>query len=750
MPSNRETRRSCLLSALLAAAILLAFFPVLNNDFIKFDDGFYIVHNPHVTTGLTWNNLRWSLGAGYQGNWHPVTWISHMLDVQLFGLRPGWHHLMNLLLHTANSVLLFLWLQQLTAATWRSLVVAALFGLHPLHVESVAWAAERKDVLSTLFLLLTLMSYTAYTWDTGKSDLSKTPEPATANSPPPPGPVQVRTWHERNYVLALVFFALGLMSKPMLVTLPFLLLLLDFWPLGRFQPFSAPWPALKMLVREKIPFLFLAAISSVVTLLVQEKGHATYLGLSLGARLTNAIAAYWVYLGKTFWPLHLAIFYPHPAAGVTGAHPVSAGLLASTALGLLLIGIAAWTLRRRAPWFMVGWFWFLGTLVPVIGIIQVGGQALADRYTYFPLIGLFICGVWAAAALAKRWPAAKRAVALAWPLVIIFCAILTNRQVKFWRNDFTVFAHALEVSPNNALAHYHLGIAYRDQGQTTNAMTEFQQALAADPSFPPPYPEIGALLEEQGRRQEAMALYEQGLKATPWSEQLHNVLATRLWAQGKQEEALTHYADAIHLDPDYADAHFNFGMALASRGQFAEAAAQFAAACRLRPQDREALGCLAESLMKAGRPTQAEERFRELTQLAPTNAVAHQNLGLLLVERGSLDQALAQFEQAVALNPNWPDALNALAWLLSTHPQIEMRKPVEAVTLAQRACELSGGKQSRYWGTLDIAYAAAGRFAEAVQAATKAQQLAAAEGQTNAAQAAGARIEEYKKRLAGP
>jgi tetratricopeptide (TPR) repeat protein len=749
MQLNRDSQRTILLSALLAAATLAAFSPLFGNGFIKFDDGFYVVRNPHVAGGLTWNDLRWAFNTGYQGNWHPLTWVSHMLDVQLFGMRPGWHHLVSLLFHIANAVLLFVWLQRLTAATWRSLSVAALFALHPVHVESVAWVAERKDVLSTFFLLLTLLAYTAYTTYLGRTS-SANPTPSTSpasTSSPKVALAELFSPQRRAYMLALVFFALGLMSKPMLVTLPFLLLLLDFWPLGRLQS-NIPSGPLKALLREKIPFFALTSISSVVTLVAQQRGQATYLAVPFVDRLGNAVVSYWVYLAKTIWPLHLSIYYPHPWSGLVGAHPLPLAWVILAALGLAIISFGAFYYRLSAPWFTVGWFWFLGTLVPVIGIIQVGGQALADRYTYIPLIGIFLAVVWAASALVERRPAIKPVLAISTPIVLAICAVLTQRQAKFWHNDFTIFARALSVTPENALAHYHLGIAYRDQHLTAKALKEFQDTVAVDPHFALAYPEIGGILEDAGKGQEALELYEKSVKLNPRAGQLHNLLATRLWALGKQDEAFAQYEAALRSDPDYADAHFNFGVALASRGQFGDAVTQFAAACRLRPDDGEALGCLAEALMKQGRLSQAEDRFRQLTLLAPTNALAHYNLGLLLVERRSLDAALTQFQQAVAINSNYPDALVALAWLLATHPQIQFRQPVEAVKLAEHACELIGGKQSRFWSTLDVAYAGAGRFADAIKAASKAQELAVAEGQTNAAHAAALRIEDYKKRVA--
>ncbi|HTL58159.1 MAG TPA: tetratricopeptide repeat protein [Candidatus Limnocylindrales bacterium] len=740
MQPIRETWRTPLLCILLALATFAAFSAVLHNGFIKFDDGFYIVHNPHVASGVTLDNLRWALGSGYQGNWHPLTWFSHMLDVQLFGMRPGWHHLMNLLFHVANAVLLFVLLQRLTAVRWASFFVAALFALHPLHVESVAWAAERKDALSTLFLMLTLLAYVAYVKQQPSGELSRAEDPKST----PPFRV---LFNSRRYVAALVLFVLGLMSKPMLVTVPFLLLLLDFWPLGRLQSSSLSSSQWKVLLREKLAFFALAALSSVITLIVQERGHATYLSLPLGTRLANAVASLCLYLGKTIWPTRLSIFYPHPATGVTGSGDWPLAGVFVAALALAAISVLAVLRRQKFPWFTTGWFWFLLTLLPVIGIVQVGGQAMADRYTYIPLIGLFICVVWGASSLIKNYPSLQSSLAVVGAAALVMCGVLSHRQTQFWRNDFTVFAHALDVTSKNALAHYHLGIAYRDQNQTAKAMEEFRAAVAADPTYAAPYPEIGAILEEQGKREEAFKLYEAAVKATPWAEQLHNLLGSRLWSQGKQEEALAHYAAALKCDSDYPDAHFNLGIALASLGQFGEAAAHFAAVCRLRPDDREALGCLAESLLKSGRLAQAEVHFTELTRLDPRNASAHENLGLLLVQRGAYDPALEQFQQAVALNPNWPDALNALAWLLATHPRVEYRKPVEAVKLAERACQLGGNKQARFWSTLDVAYAGAGRLPDAIQAATKARQLALAAGQTNAAEAAQTRLEQYNKQL---
>lgn len=762
MTRIRQLRLPLVLPILLGAVTLVSFGPILQNEFIKFDDGFYVLRNPHVVTGINWDNIGWAFRTGYQGNWHPVTWVSHMLDVQLFGLRPAWHHFVNLLIHTANAILLLVLFQRMTGAPWRSFFVAALFALHPLHVESVAWASERKDVLSTFFFILTLIAYVGYVRSAARSkaDLETTSAENSVASTSASQTMRFLDHPRRCYGLTLGLFALALMSKPMVITTPVVMLLLDYWPLQRLshptglnsaaigveKPLARRWLIqLKGLVREKLPFFALAALSSVVTFFVQQSQRAMYLELPVSQRIANALLSYWKYLGLAAWPKHLAIFYPHPWTLASGVQSMPVWLLLVAACGLALLSGLALLGRARAPWCLMGWCWYLVTLVPVIGIVQVGGQAMADRYTYIPLIGTFVCVVWGAAELVGQRRFGRALLAGAGTCVLLASAALTHAQVQYWRSDFTVFEHALEVTHDNALAYYHVGIAYRDQGQTDKAMEKFRAAVNADPAFAAAYTEIGAILESQGKDQEAFELYQHAVKATPWAEQLHNHLATRLWTQGKQEEALAEYAAALRCDPEFADAHFNLGLALSSRGQFDEAITHFRAVCRLRPGDTEALACLAEALMKQGRLIQAADCFRDLTRLAPTNAEAHHNLGLILTEQGELGQAIGQFQQAVQLKPSWPDALNALAWLLATHPRPDLRNGPEAVRLAERACQLTEGKQARYWGTLDVAYAAAGRFGDAIAAASKAKELAEAAGQTNAAQAAEARIQSYRQ-----
>ncbi|HWX20605.1 MAG TPA: tetratricopeptide repeat protein [Candidatus Binatia bacterium] len=755
--------RTLLLSLLLGAGTLAAFWPVVHHNFIKLDDGLYVALNARVLNGLTWGGIEWAFRTGYQGNWHPLTWLSHMLDVQFFGLNPGRHHLTSLLLHTANSLLLFLLLRRLTGAEWRSLMVAALFALHPLHVESVAWVAERKDVLSTFFFFLTLLAYARYVEKSAVSNRSAIHSPqSTEGTPSIPHQVSRFTFHVSRltdcpsffYALSLLFFALGLMSKPMLVTLPFVLLLLDFWPLERFR-FENQKSKIKNLLPlllEKMPFLGLTTLVSALTFIVQTKNHATALLLPLVLRFYNAVASYCKYLARTFWPAKLAIFYPHPDT----CYPLSEQwppwqiLLAAAMLGAVTV-LALLRLKRQ-PWLVVGWLWFLGTLLPVIGLVQVGRQAMADRYTYIPLVGIFISAVWGVTSLLNPKAEIRRpkeaqnpnsevrtllspsefgfqisaffrpsdfglrvlpqiVLASLGALALGACFVLTRHQLGYWKNDFTVFSHALAVTAHNAPAHYRVGMAFRDQSDFAKALQHFQAAVADDPAYGPAFVEMGAIAEESGHRQEALAHYQAAVRATPWDGLLHNHLANLLWEMGRQQEALEQYTLALRCDPDDVQAHFNLGLALTQSGDVQNAAAHFAAVVQLQPGDAE----------------------------------ARENLGRLLARQGKLDDALTQFRQAARLKPDWPDALNDLAWLLATHPRTDARNGSEAVRLAERACQLSGAKEARFWSSLDAAYAEVGRFPDARRVAEKARDLALTAGQTNMAQAAGARLELYRK-----
>jgi protein O-mannosyl-transferase len=453
--------RDLLVAAGVAALVLAALWPVGQNGFVVFDDGEYVTQNPWVLAGLTWRGVGWAFGSFHSSNWHPLTWLSHMLDVELFGLDAGWHHRVSLLWHAATTVLLFAWLRDATGATWRSALVAALFGVHPLHVESVAWAAERKDVLCAFFFVLALLAYTRWT---------RHPTPA-------------------RYATVAAAFAAALLSKPMALSLPVVLLLVDVWPLARLRPgevtASAAWP----LLREKLPLFLLGAASSAVTLAAQGQAGATR---SLGtvpwtARIANAVVSYASYLVKTVWPADLAVFYPHPFA--TGG--LAPGTVAASALALAAISAAALSRWRRQPALAAGWAWYLVTLLPAIGIVQVGSQAMADRYTYLPLVGVFAGAAWALPD-ASRTPALRGAIAAACAAAVVALATAARAQVGVWKDTFTLFRHAADVTRDNWLAWKNLGVEYFQRGAVEEARRAFEASVRAWPHDPAAWTDLAA------------------------------------------------------------------------------------------------------------------------------------------------------------------------------------------------------------------------------------------------------------------
>ncbi|MGA3267810.1 MAG: hypothetical protein ABSE16_13415, partial [Verrucomicrobiota bacterium] len=448
-----------LIGLLLALFTLLVYLPAGHDSFLVYDDNDYVTDNQAVQDGLTWGGVKWAFTTGHAGNWHPITWLSHMLDCQLFGLNPGPQHLVNVLFHTANTVLLFVLLLRLTQALWPAALVAALFAWHPLHVESVAWIAERKDVLSTFFGLLAVLAYA--------QAVGAEPRPAAEKTGAAAADVPRFTHHaSRFHCLALLCFALGLMSKPMLVTLPFVLLLLDYWPLRRLNAST-----LQRLAAEKIPYFLLAAISSVVTFLVQRQSEAviSLARVSLRYRLENAPVAVGRYLLKLFWPADLAAFYPL-------ADKISPLAVLAAIAVLAVVTVVAWRARRRAPYVLVGWLWFLGTLVPVIGLVQVGGAAMADRYSYIPSIGVFLAVAFGVRAAAQRWQIPRFAVPAAAMVILAGCLVATAHQLRFWRDSDTLFRHALAVTTNNDVAHVNLGVTLDQEGRYEEALAEYYAA----------------------------------------------------------------------------------------------------------------------------------------------------------------------------------------------------------------------------------------------------------------------------------
>jgi FOG: TPR repeat len=812
--------RTVFICALLAILTLAAFWPVLQNGFVNYDDPEYVTENPHVQTGLTAANIRWAFTSQHGGNWHPLTSLSHMLDVQLFGLKAGWHHGVNLLFHTANALLLYLLLQGLTGRMWRSACVAAIFAVHPLHVESVAWVAERKDVLSGFFGLLTLMLYAKYASSVEGVGRAKSEIRNSTSSVKSTTEVEKSEGNSKGetriayYCFALVFFALGLLSKPMLVTLPWVMLLLDYWPLGRVSSVESRRAENKnsgglgwgRLVVEKVPFFALSVGSSAITLWAQKGTGAlsSLEALPLEFRISNALVSYVRYLEKAIWPTNLAVFYPPP-----DAWPI--GIVAGAAMILITITALALWFRKEFPQLPVGWFWFLGTLVPVIGLVQVGRQAMADRYSYLPLIGIFIAAVWGLSDWSIRVPVLKKPLAGIGVAAAGICAVLAWIQVSYWSDTKSLFEHAIAATGKNAVAENNLGVfllkandleraeahfaeavsikrnypealvnlglcreragltneaigyyeravqvqptapAYYNlanvlasQGELENAEKNYRLALELKAEFPEALQNYGDLLARQGRVDEAARTYAAALKLKPDLADVHLNFGALLSRQQKWVEAIAEFGAALRSDPSNANIHFNLGAAYNARGEFDEAAKHYAEACRLRPEDTEARENLGLLLLSQGQPNEAIGCFQENVRLQP-NAKAHYEVALALDASGQGGKAIIEYREAVRLSPTTPLYMNDLAWALATNPDEKMRDNKEAVRLAEDACRLSGGREPRFFGTLDAAYAGAGRFEEAISTANKARELALVAGQPQIAQKAEERLALYRE-----
>src|ERR1039458_9752842 len=639
---------------LLALATLAVFLPVAGQGFVNYDDSDYVTENAHVQSGLKWENVIWAFTTGHASNWHPLTWLSHMLDCQLFGLKAGPQHLVSVGFHIANTLLLFLLLRRMTSALWRSGLVAALFALHPLHVESVAWASERKDVLSAFFFLLTIWAYVRYVEvQSPKSNVQSQGTRNTLHAP------RCTLHAARFYLLSLSFFALGLMSKPMLVTMPFVLLLIDYWPLrrsGATRRESQPLAGLLLLL-EKVPFFVLSVASSVITFLVQRKGGAVSTALTFGERIANALVSYVRYIGKTFWPKNLSILYPHPGHWPAWQVMVSAGLL-------LVVSAAVVLMAQRRPYLVVGWLWFCGTLIPVIGLIQVGIQSMADRYTYVPLIGLFIMLAWGIDELMPARPWRCSALAIGAALLLTACGFLTERQIRFWRDSEALFGHAVKVTRDNYLAYNNLGYYLNNQGRTAEAMENYRQALKINSAYDDALNNLGYALAGQKKYAEAIPLYEAALRVRPRHAEVHNNLGNALSETGKIDEAIQHYLIALQEKPDHADAHNNLGIALAMKGRLDEAITHFHEAIRCKPNYASAHSNLGNALAVQHKLDEAIKEYQESLRLKPDDAQAHNNLGNALAEQGKVEAANEHYGQALRLNADNPEAHFNLALAL--------------------------------------------------------------------------------------
>lgn len=623
----------------LIATTIAVFFPVMNHDFVYYDDPKYVTENAVVSRGLTAQGLTWAFTTGTDANWFPLTWLSHMLDVQLHGMNAGGHHFTSLLLHALSAAVLFKVLHMMTGMIGRSAFVAAMFSLHPLHVESVAWVAERKDVVSTLFWMLTMWAYAAYARDPKL----------------------------RRYVLVMILFALGLMSKPMLVTLPFVLLLLDFWPLRRVEgmsPKSNLQRTYAQLIREKIPLFALAVASSITTFLVQREGGAvgTFDAYPFAQRVANALVSYLAYVRKMIWPADLAAFYPYRME-----IPAAAALAAFAAL----VGLSYLCVRfaRKYPYLPVGWFWYVGTLVPVIGLVQVGNQAMADRYSYIPIVGLFIIAAWGIGEIAEKLRLDRFVLAGAAILTVLASAAISRSQLRHWQSSSHLWTHALDVTQENHVAHNNLGLALAGEGKTEEAISQYREALRIRPAYATARTNLGAALSKQGKLDEAVANYTEVLRAKPDMAEAHLNLGAALASQGKIDEAISRYQQAVRLKPDYADAYANLGLALASKGQLDAAIAEYNKAIELRPAFAEVHNNLGFALARQGKLDESIAHYNEAIRQKPDFVLAHINLGISLVNLNRDAEAIAAFREVLRLDPGNEMATRAVSQLSSEGAQ---------------------------------------------------------------------------------
>jgi tetratricopeptide (TPR) repeat protein len=717
----------CLVLALITFAV---FGQTAGFGFVNYDDGFYVSENAKVTGGLSMKGLAWIFTHADCHLYHPLTMLSLMVDYQLHGLNAGGYHFTNVLLHTASVILLFLVLHQMTGALWRSAFVAAVFAIHPLRVESVAWVAERKDVLATFFFMLTLGAYARFV---------RKPESLG------------------RYLMVVIAFVPALLSKPTVVTLPFVLLLLDYWPLRRFEQSRR----LSGLVLEKIPLLALAGGACAMTVLGAEKEVAGYANVSTLSRMGNGLVSYVVYLRQMVWPGGLAVFYPRPEK----SHPVWTMALSFLLLGLITWGVLAF--QRRRGWLLTGWLWYLGMLTPMIGLVQAGAFAHADRMTYLPQIGIYVALTWLAAEWAAKQQLGRITV---WSLMITLPGVLMIcawKQTGHWQDSEALWTHALACTTGNHVAHYNLGEDFVEQGRLDEAIRQYrealqikpddaqalnnianallargkpdeaisryQNALRIKPDYAAAHYNLAIALEQKGRMDEAVVQYKDALQIKPDDAPAQFSLATVLRQQGRADEAKLHYQQVRQIDPGFEEGLYNLGNELRQKGKVDEAIARYQEALQIDPGYAEAHINLGSALLQAGRLDEAITHLQQALQINPGLAKAHNNLGNAFLQKGNAAEAIAQFQQAMQLEPDDPWVKNNLAWLLASSAETSLRNGARAVELATQANELAGGENPVILHTLGAALAEAGRFSEAVEAAQHALQLAESQSDTRLA-----------------
>jgi tetratricopeptide (TPR) repeat protein len=702
----------------LALVTAVAFFPALKNNFVNFDDNTYVYENPKVAAGLTRRGITWAFTHFHSSNWHPLTWLSHMLDCQLYGLNAGGHHFTSVLLHAVVAILLFIVLQEMTGAVWRSVFVAAVFAIHPLRVESVAWISERKDILSGLFFVLTLAAYVKH----------------------------ARAPSLGRYLVVVLLYAFGLMCKPMLVSLPLVLLLLDYWPLRRFTEPSST----RRLFIEKLPLIGLAAMSCLVTLFAQRLTAVSTNHIPLAWRVGNAAVACMIYIVQMVWPLHLAPFYPHPAdgqfaPGVINQLPAWQIVLAIVAI--IGISIAAVLRRRERPYAFTGWFWYLVMLGPVIGIVQVGVQAHADRYTYLPQIGLYVLVSWSVAHLIVSWRASRIILTAAAAILLMGLTWIARAQVRYWHDSETLWKHSLAVTEDNDFPHYGLGDVYFARGELDKAIAEFRLALDLRPNSPYAHNDIGLVLTKMGRPDEAVDHFNAAIRILPILPTAHYNLGNALLQKGQTSGAIKEFEQQLALQPDDAAAHCDLATALVHQGQFGQAIAQYQKAIELRPDYADAYYNLGNCYLQQGDPEKAIKQYEQALKLSPRLVEARNNLATILSQKGEIERAISEWEEAIRVQPDNIDALNNLTWVLAMPRDGGSGNGAKALSLAHSLQELAGNNNPKTLRTIAAAYAANDKFAEALEAAERGARLARERGDSALAEALEGDLSIYRMRV---
>jgi len=630
--TNRHLK--IIISLILILAMIIAYGQVKNFDFVGYDDQDYVTENSQVQKGLTVESIVWAFTSFHSANWHPLTWLSHMLDFELYGLNPMGHHWTNLIFHMVNTILLFLVLKLMTGAIWRSAFVAALFALHPLHVESVAWVSERKDVLSTFFGLLTMGAYYRYT---KASDV-------------------------KNYLWVIIFFSLGLMAKPMLVTFPFVLLLLDFWPLNRFyykdgyllqseRVTQYDFKRIHRIILEKIPLFIPVVMSCALTFFAQKGEGAVQAlgGLSLKNRIANALVSYVNYILKMFWPSKLAVFYPHPRDTLPAWQIVGAALLITCAC---FFAIKA---AKKSPYIVMGLLWYLGTLVPVIGFVQVGAHAMADRYTYIPLIGLYIIVAWGVLDLFNKWHYRKIYLSVFTILILSALTAKTFFQIRHWKNSISLFEHAIKVTENNYKAHNNLATAL-EPIDLDRAIFHYKEALKINPKFATALSNLGLTLYHKGNYEEAVSYFTKALKINPQKIDTRMDLANILFLQEKPEKAISQYREILKIDHENANAHYNLAYILSAQKKIDQAEYHYKETLKINPEYEKAHYNLGNIKLKQGNLKEAFTHFGEAIKIKPDYVQAYNKLGIILLRQGKFNKAKVFFSKALQLDPGFSKA----------------------------------------------------------------------------------------------